>query len=554
MDGKRISTISFLTITLILFCIGFSALSAFYLIPAYMDEPSSFHPIACRYFPNARLHSLREPCNGWYDLLWNGKAVWTRGFHYVGALNALFYLPFYLVWNNILSMRLYTFCWLSLLGLGWSRIVSAPFWLGLLVCFLQYDILHTTIREYGPTAALSAATFLVPLLFRQIIRARGVKYIAWSTLCGLTLFIPFEIKGIFVYSLPGIGLLCLSVMIAEHRRGIRWTTILMRCLPASFIGLLLTSILLNLRTAWGAPYWTELFGWNDKSGVIDLQHYLGHAIDMFNRYAFNIAGVNDVIHEPLSDSLRNLGLALSYCFWGAALGGCIYAYTISRDRNHQKPAVDILPYYNSICILAGLITLLLVTTNANSARAYHMLPAVIFLTAPIIQMLWHLYLQRRSVFLFLTSVFALSSACTAGILLKSQVKVSNSDDRLPIFELLRTPSVGDHYTIVHLDWGTYYVSALYGRKEQLVSYAEPMNEFHGTTGGYQLKDLRAVSAQIDRPLLFVGLNNPQNWQRLVSQVPTLHRIYPSDGQNSTWEVWAEELSTKGNTAKEIPEQ
>lgn len=57
----------------------------------------------------------------------------------------------------------------------------------------------------------------------------------------------------------------------------------------------------------------------------------------------------------------------------------------------------------------------------------------------------------------------------------STIATHSSWERSKIFDFLQQEEIGKEYIVTHLNWGTYYVSALYGHKEQLVIYVEPIN-------------------------------------------------------------------------------
>ncbi|MEM8544373.1 MAG: hypothetical protein AAGF66_10345, partial [Cyanobacteria bacterium P01_H01_bin.119] len=51
----------------------------------------------------------------------------------------------------------------------------------------------------------------------------------------------------------------------------------------------------------------------------------------------------------------------------------------------------------------------------------------------------------------------------------------SSWERYEIFDFLKQKNISQEYIINHMNWGTYLISALYGGKDQLVTYAEPMD-------------------------------------------------------------------------------
>ena len=88
------------------------------------------------------------------------------------------------------------------------------------------------------------------------------------------------------------------------------------------------------------------------------------------------------------------------------------------------------------------------------------------------------------------------------------IATDSSWERYKIFDFLQQEEIGKEYIITHLNWGTYYVSALYGHKEQLVIYIEPINQ-------EEAKKVVALSKETGRKILCVCYGDECQFDKLA---------------------------------------
>jgi hypothetical protein len=125
----------------------------------------------------------------------------------------------------------------------------------------------------------------------------------------------------------------------------------------------------------------------------------------------------------------------------------------------------------------------------------------------------------------------LLSAVLAAILIVSQVVVTwsvgtqaaganHNWDRVEVLEYIEEHKLAENNVINHMGWGIYYLSSLYGPKDQIVLFdATP-------------EDAAAVANKVNRGLVFVTNKN-----YLPPPDLEMRRVYPAVGENKSWEIW-----------------
>jgi hypothetical protein len=107
----------------------------------------------------------------------------------------------------------------------------------------------------------------------------------------------------------------------------------------------------------------------------------------------------------------------------------------------------------------------------------------------------------------------------------------SSWDLVAIHDYLDESGLARENVVVVLDWGSYYVKSLYGPREQLVTYLEPLRE------RAEARRLRALARRVGRKLAVVRRRDTSADLAVVeAELPRLARR-EVPGAAGEWELW-----------------
>ena len=98
--------------------------------------------------------------------------------------------------------------------------------------------------------------------------------------------------------------------------------------------------------------------------------------------------------------------------------------------------------------------------------------------------------------------------------------------------------------IDHLNYGTYYISALYGHKEQLVLYTEPLNSKTAT-------EVMNVADKTDRKVLCVVNTSFWNLEKLSESFSQKLEFEEINLSTKIWKVFVEKENNRVNSASNL---
>ena len=110
-------------------------------------------------------------------------------------------------------------------------------------------------------------------------------------------------------------------------------------------------------------------------------------------------------------------------------------------------------------------------------------------------------------------------------------------DKMEMLEFLNSEFASES-VIVHLDWGTYYIDSLYGPKDQLVTWLEPVDAKDDLEK--DLEKIKKLANHKNRSIVFVRKKETgSDWSLVQKPFKTLKRVYPEGARDGTyaWEVW-----------------
>jgi hypothetical protein len=199
------------------------------------------------------------------------------------------------------------------------------------------------------------------------------------------------------------------------------------------------------------------------------------------------------------------------------------------------------------CLASAALAAVLINRTRDAWAGHH----VVFVTlGPVLATLAALSALART---RPNEAFAMSGAlalCHLAILaaVLSRAPMPNSNwERLEAFRVVDSPEFARSHLVSHLDWGTFSIDALYGPRDQIVTYNEPL------LTGRELEKLIGIARANDRRLAFVRRSvTVSDWGLIAARLPELRQVWPDgakgDGavgrlpeapSRSSWQVWAE---------------
>ncbi|MEW6273419.1 MAG: hypothetical protein AB1689_29415 [Thermodesulfobacteriota bacterium] len=189
------------------------------------------------------------------------------------------------------------------------------------------------------------------------------------------------------------------------------------------------------------------------------------------------------------------------------------------------------------CALAFGVTLALVNSNRLAWGGHHVIGAWPF---PIAALAFALHAcwtagRRGTVWVLVVVLAATQAWLLRGILARRPDPVS-SWDLVAIHEHLDASGLAESHVIVALDWGSYYVKSLYGPREQLVTWVEPLRE------RADARRLRELARRVSRRLAVVRRRETSaDPALLAAEAPRLaRRDVPGVAPDADWQLWVEE--------------
>jgi hypothetical protein len=213
----------------------------------------------------------------------------------------------------------------------------------------------------------------------------------------------------------------------------------------------------------------------------------------------------------------------------------IAALVVAGLRAAVRPRALALVLGASGAAFAG--TLVLVNLNRLTWGGHHVVGACAFLLVGLAfasRALWSAG-ARRAVLVLLAVALLAAAGSLRGIVARPPHPLS-SWDLVAIHEHLDVPGgLAQDHVVVALDWGSYYLKSLYGPREQLVVYVDPLRD------RAEVRRLRALARRHARKLAFVRRRQTSaDWNVLATEIPTLARQdVPGVGRDADWQLWVE---------------
>jgi hypothetical protein len=445
-----------------------------YAVPPNMDEFVHYHALACQWFSGNGENVFREACGG-YDLTLLGLRYPGRSYGYIGSSPALLYFPLYLLWPSYIGARLAGGLALIAVYFSLRVLTGRPGFILATVVFWLFPVVFQHIVDTGPISYQFAVAIVVPLALAHATRV-------WQGgILGAALFVAIWHKMIFVVSGPGMVALYLAVawrrtgsgsaLARDHLR--RW-----RVLAAAAAAVLVPlSGLLASRDQANITYIETTLSLGRSIADGGLEGFYAH-FQQIARYLVNLRNFAHRIYG--ADDSTDPASLLFWIGLAAVFGG---ALTLANARLLLLAAV------------AGLFgNFLLLTWIESVSMGHHVIlglpPLVWGLGVALTALAGH----WQRVAAAATGVLIALDLYYFGALHWRRPLPENSWDRLSLMAALSSDDFAKTYAYIVVDWGVYYMLALYGNPAQMVLYIEPFGD---------VERLRATLARTGRKALFV---------------------------------------------------
>lgn len=503
------------------------------LIPPDMDIFIQFQPLACWYHPDNL-----GGCHHW-DLTVAGFLHWPRSADFQGlGVYSFLYYPIFLLFPYWQSGVGFNLIWV--VGIVWLfiRLTGCNPWIATLIFganfFYDYNLLHDYQVGYH-TLMLFGVTWMATHI---LIETSPRKLAVWNIALGIAVFLGIEYKAVFVFYLPASALL--AARLNMHRMPTRalMQALALKCLPAMLLSSGCYLLIVFARLPNGSHYLTMLQAMQAHYKTFsELVPYLEHLQRLIVVYllsfpdsawlTYSYAGL-----EYLRTPLNTTGALITLPFWLLTLWAHLmfYAYLPPVENraeyDHRRGWV-------SAFAIAAVLTLLLIASNTKTRDSFHLLPAMICYLGSTALCIDYLYRQRQVNLLWFGSMLAASQLYCTYYVVTQPPTINHSWDRLAAVTYAGQPTIAEHAIIHNLNWGTYFISSLYGPKELIVTNSNDIRDSHS------LQKYANFAHAHDRYMVFIGRNAayPPDWVRAV--LPTTVKLFPANGVASQWAVWGE---------------
>lgn len=487
------------------------------VVPINVDESIQYHVIACDFYDNAKYHTFWNPCDGSSNLNLLGIHL-KRAYTYLGAFSSYFYYPFFRLYPSILTQRLVGVFFL-IIFVTILVLLESKNRLSVTVIFgLSFPIVYQLINDTGPVRYGIFMIVFTPLFVKFILRMRQTYTKTFlNIILGFLLFLAVEDKPFFLYFIPSIILLVISYNYEEEneQRIIDLAKSLFKELLISImVFIILTSLYLFLaKTGSGKIYIFELMNRvNSKNSTVFLKNILS--------YMTNFQKFSTMVYPDGYSSFRLLNTFFSSLIW-------IYGFFLIA-KTYKKGTTLLLPHkviFTSLALTVGVIILLF---TRNAWTGHHFIYPYIFALLVVCQSISYVT-EKKNKFLILYSFFS--------ILLTSQLLLfvpgtNSSWERYKIFEYLKQETISRSYIITHLSLGTYYISSLYGHKDQLSIQIATLND-------KAVMDIINLSEMVKRKILCICRSPDCNSETLSNGFLKKIEFEEVNLSNNDWKVYLE---------------
>jgi len=485
-------------------------------VPFSMDEFGQYVLISYHNSPLNRLNVFRESLAGYYLAPFPNMFLPLRSFSYTGNLQAILYYPIFILWASPHSARSLGLIMLAFQAYFLYRIFKTDIFISFifLLSFMPYAFIH--IADTGPVTFQTTSVFFICFLLSQWMASLKIKKrFSWEYpfIIGIILFLGIWYKLAYIFMLPGLSFLILYYLI-ENRQifkslsGLK--TLIRSLLVLAASAIIPAFLLLNSTEPYGEKYYKWLTG-ASTLGIFNFSKLLtlcnfftnplkaAHCIFLFGNERITAQGV------------LLISIIIIFIVWG----------TMQLRSKKIKIGFIVL---NLLCFIT---TLFLMSKSERVDSMHHVVLSLPFLVLALFYI--YSWVQGRLFTIVLAALFLMVNLNLYINLTHLQYWPTNHPAKIKLNELLNE-KYSNKYVFVVIDWGMYYMKALYGPRQQCVLYMQPLNS------KYQIVKLKEILNKTKRKALFISLINSESDLALIKTgFPSLVEL-KTDFDTGIWRI------------------
>ncbi len=524
---------------LVAFAIILFAALIFFYVPPNMDIFQPFHPIACAEHPDSVLHSYMEPCDGSFDLKLFGALKWTRASDYQGLAYSILYYPIYKLLPIWQSGVLMSVIWMTLGVYAFIKISKVSTLVASTIFGLNFFWVFNQLEDISPAAYQNSLLFVAPWIAVLIKKEVSLfKKLFLNVILAMLLFLGFECKFIFCYFFPSLIIILILYCTPKGFSLKSFWELFLHFWPAALLLGGFLAALLYADMPDNQPYY-KMALW--RNGTYHLMDYIRHLKNMVVIFLFNFPSSNIVYFAQMAqlslvDNYRNYWeVLITLPFW------LFFFFMHFKFFCDSKNIPDASVKRRQVIWLwiAGGLSIMLVSSNSWSRHSFHLLPGFSCLLASLVICVDSLKKSKRIFFEPTVLLLIISQFFCLGYVLRQDIGGHQSWDRFSALSASYEPSLANSSFVVHIDWGTYYIGALYSPRDAVHAFMPSYTNMLRKEGA--VKQLRDKIHKERRRLFIIRQSNSgyPGWEEVKKQIHGITLIYPPAGQKSQWELWAE---------------
>ena len=507
------------------FIATFSSLFLLFLYTSFypnMDEAIHHHVLACTKYSLSSLHTYTEPCNGNFDLKLFGTWLPIRSFHYAGGLlSYILFNPLHSIINHYTVLFLYHFLLFCGIVFLTHKLLKVNLWLVLVIFSTCFPFYYQIIHDTGPVSYHILTFVLFPyLIWKTYFSNSNIQKILYIVLSGIVIFLAIEQKPFYIVLMPIPYLFTLVHFYYERIIDKKLFFYFSISFTITFI---LTCILLNAETKSGLKYYVFIKNMNTSIDVGIVQNIIDflYRIKAYLKYLIFLPKFT---HRLFYTYPTVLDIILSIAYWVFIVS---IIFITKKNINNKD-----LKSYNFYLFILFLLTSILVCVPKSVWAGHHFVFPIFFILLILILLLDKL---KDTKIVYLVILISFSISVYSILSHKNTTWLGDSRDyntytkftdlsREDILENILTKEIQSKNIIVHIDWGTYYIDALFGPKDQSVMFIfkeefilEPRQKILEKIDQMCL-EIQQKAKNNHRGIIFVGLDSNQEIWNIIKQI------------------------------------
>jgi hypothetical protein len=485
-------------------------------VPFDQDEVLQHHMLACLYYPLNWLNTGSGACNAWpLTIPGFSTSLPLRSYNYVGSIQSLLYLPFFLAWKHQHSARFFGIMMVAAQAfmLGRAYRVNPLAIFAICLAWLPYAYHH--LVDIGHLTVQTTLVVAFQLLLLKLRASNSTKRdILLALALGITLGLGFYLRLSFAFLLPACGILLAATLIAKAiskgtvRGAFSWIITIGSLFTITWG--ILTAALLFARDQHGLRYYEMMTTQSSSDQATSLGLIWSHFSNRLSSFFFDPASASHICCgiAPSSAQIKELYLYSVAAFFLISLI-CAASW---RARG-----------WISLNLLGFVITSVIVSASSRSYGAHHVIPGFVFLVCAAVAG-WGFTAKRfkiitRSAQVATLAVFVYANISAYRGLIETP-RSTNGPYHLNLWRLFEVAN--ERYAKTHVqvttNWNALYNKSLYGPREQIVlgSESDRQNDFEW---------VKSVATKLNRDVVFISRAPDERQFAAMSAVfPDLKKI------------------------------